>query len=220
MKYALTIVAILAFAYYITMNSMLGELPLDQYLTGTQIIESFATWIAIIIGGWWTYDRFVSERHIYPRLETTHDVSAVPLGPSKTLVRVMLRVQNTGRPVLKCDNVLIRLQQIAPCEHLEWIEEQLDDPSFENGEGPFPVLGERELRLDDMEIEPGEPDCFVADFIVSATVSCVSVYSHLANPRKVGREIGWNQHSVHRINGADYDTKPQPETESSGTAVA
>ncbi len=88
--------------------------------------------------------------------------------------------------------------------------------AIDSGENPVPP-GKTEIqwpRVGDahevtweqgkFEIEPGESDQVLFDFVVPAEVETLNVYTYFKNESKEGREIGWSLTTV-------YDLRPTPE---------
>src|SRR5688572_30651737 len=59
-------------------------------------IESFATVLALLIGGVWTYQRFVRTRESHPKIEFSVDVTFVVKQGGKWLSEAIALVENKG----------------------------------------------------------------------------------------------------------------------------
>jgi len=60
-------------------------------------IQSVATTIALLIGGWWAYMRFWREREGHAHIEFTADIRFVEQRPNCWVVELISNVENKGR---------------------------------------------------------------------------------------------------------------------------
>jgi hypothetical protein len=171
----------------------------------SSVAANVATVVALAVGGWWTYSRFFKNRSGKPRAAISHLTDDRSVTPEDVLIRVVIRVENTGLVVL-------------PMKHLRCEISQVDPPSIEAldrlaareliNEEHLAELGcircyERDWSDGMVSIEPGESDFFPFDFIVPATLKTISIYAHILNSSEKKKEIGWDL-------SAFYDVKASP----------
>lgn len=168
-----------------------------------EALQSVLTCLAIVLAGIWTYMLFIKTRQKYPRVQIQHDVKHWELSTNENVLRVGVRVSNIGEVLLPLESVTVRLHWIRPCadDSSAITEEAENERTGTICELEWPMLYERTSRWSkhEQEIEPGEMDEFVCDFILSEGVEAVSVYSYVKNAYKKrhrfkrwkSREIGW-----------------------------
>lgn len=164
-----------------------------------EIAQGVTTTLAIILGGWWAYFRFVRQREGCPRARIEHMVSFKRLSDSSTLLRVGVEIRNEGNVLLKWNEGLVRVQQVLPCppETVAWLYERLESTETGQTEADWPLLAERAIAKHRQEIEPGEPDTTYFDFILGTPIESVLIYSHIRNATKEG--VGWNHTTMHDV---------------------
>jgi hypothetical protein len=159
-------------------------------------LESYATIAALLAAGLWTWQLFVRQRKRYPRLATKLEVEQVFLVDRVVLLRVSVRVTNTGTVMVTSPRAELRLFQVvpAPREVLAKIHEK-EDPVVEGSEIDWQEISRRDWTWEvgrwwgkpgDFEVEPGEADLLLADFTVGSETKVVVLYFYLCNPRKLG----------------------------------
>ena len=165
----------------------------------TELAENCVTTVAIVLGGWWAYCRFVRQREKYPRATVEHSIACERLSGNAILVRVGVKVSNISSVLLKGETGTLRIQRVSPCSShlLAWISNKLQSSSAGENEAPWPVIAEKPLQLHQQEIEPGEADTTYLDFILEEPLATVLVYSYIANAKK--DNIGWNHTTMHEI---------------------
>ncbi|HUO44223.1 MAG TPA: hypothetical protein VMT94_04850 [Burkholderiales bacterium] len=171
-------------------------------------IESIITSIAIIVGGFWTYDLFVKERQNFPHAKMEQKISHVGLSPEVNLLRVEIDLSNTGSSRLVIDKSQIYIQKILPlasCEHIDpkncvsdQIKTALRESDRDADSFAWPLIAQREANPE-MSVEPDETDFLIVEFAVPSSVKVVRVYSYLRNDKvsKGGDEIGWRTSSFY-----------------------
>lgn len=92
-----------------------------------QTIKPVVEIAAIIIGGLWTYDRFIKYREDYPYFEITHQVEHVEIvhhhsgrdcdGKGYFFLRVYVIVSNKGKVKLDLSNAVTFVRQVLPLIH-------------------------------------------------------------------------------------------------------
>jgi hypothetical protein len=148
---------------------------------------------AIIVGGLWAYMLFVRGRQKYPRASLTHQIMHKPLNEEKGLLRVKTQISNPGVIVLRMTHARVEVQQVLPLgAELESLEEE-DFSNPERREIPWPLISSRssEWQRKEFEIEPGEADEVIWDFLLPREIETIAVYSYFRNVKKRFRDIGW-----------------------------
>jgi hypothetical protein len=169
----------------------------------SEIVRNYSTFLAIVIGGVWTYMMFISRRQKYPRAKVNHRIMHKKIDDGKTFIRVVVEMRNEGDVLICLGRRLVRIKQILPLREsaLKVIDTQKKRIKRKEAKGRWLILGEVDLSGEDAryEIEPGESDEFSFDFVISSEVKTIVVYSHFKNIVKRRREIGWNKTSVYDI---------------------
>lgn len=177
------------FAAKVTMENT----DLDDWKTAAELAQAALTSTAIVIGGIWTYLRFIKNRLRFPRAELSHTVVHKNLAAGKSLFRINLKVVNKGDVLLPISNAWTRISQILPMyeDTLNELYSGNDLSRDDDAEIKWPEIGCQEITYEQnkAEIEPGESEIFHFDFIVSSDVRVVHVYSFFKNLKK--KESGW-----------------------------
>ena len=188
----------------ITTSQLEGQISLINYIKEiAEILVAVATVIAFIVGGMWSYKLFVKKRLKYPRANITHKILHKPIPSGKVLLHVTTVISNTGDVLLSLISGTTRIQQMLPLsqEVLNGISEGKDPVCEQETEIEWPLLMDRDSdwKEREFEIEPGEEDQIVYDFIIDANVQTVVVYSYLKNVSKGSRDIGWSLTTVYDL---------------------
>jgi hypothetical protein len=161
-----------------------------------------ATVAAIVVGGWWTYTRFIKQRTGNVRAALSQAASHRQLTDDDALLRVVLRIENTGAVLMPIEEIRCEIYQVAPptADTLAMLEKhELIDRDDYNAQLPCIQGYTKEWAKKQVEIEPGEFDTFAYDFIVSTEVTTIFIYAHVPNSTKA-EGIGWDVSDF-------YDTK-------------
>ncbi|MCX6828323.1 MAG: hypothetical protein NT002_03460 [candidate division Zixibacteria bacterium] len=163
--------------------------------TWTDILTNIAEIAALVIGGIWTYRRFIKKRAPYPKAVINHDISRVKLSEDKILIHIKTTFNNIGEILIQLRHRETWLQQITPLseEITAGLETNNDSVHKNMSEIEWPLLDSHEIEWaeEEAELEPGELEYFHDDFIINAGVEVVMAYSHIKNVEKKNREIGW-----------------------------
>ncbi len=153
--------------------------------------------LTIIIGGVWTYLRFIRGRLCFPQAKLIHEISEVTIEESKILVRVTLIVKNIGNtliPVPTCDT---KIQQIKP------LPSELSGKLANNAiyidnyaEIKWPTIDMRTVVIKS-EIEPNETDEYVFDFVIDNNIETILIYSYVPNIKKMN--FGWPCSTIYTL---------------------
>lgn len=160
------------------------------------LIETYATITALIVGGIWTYRKFIKHRTGYPIIKTELTCTQVRVEHG-WIVRADVVIENVGITLAKPGNAELRLRQIVPLpdEVAEAVAKGYDPVGESESSILWPCLAQRSWRAADLkfEIEPGESGALHADFFVPEEVTAVELYFFLANPKKSKQGIGWSK---------------------------
>jgi hypothetical protein len=207
LKYKALLVA-MPILVVIVVVGLAGSYGANTFSDIFQGLGGLFTVIAVTVGGFWTYLIFVSTRQRYPRASLTHQITHRPVSDNKVLLTVVLTVANQGAVALELLSIETWIQRMVPWPRwfLQSIEEGRDPVEDNETEIGWPKIAERyiEYKKDQREIEPGEPDQFIFDFIISSDVKTIVVYTYIHNHRKRQKKLGWGITSV-------YDLRSQPE---------
>jgi hypothetical protein len=170
---------------------------LSQFKDATDALHSITTVIALIIGGWWTYTRFIRSRGNFPRAKLCHAITQHNLGDGLRLIHVATTVTNNGTTLLKLCSGFTQLLQIIPADEVvkKALQEQ-EDLSNERRAAEFdwPDAGRCEFHWneDPRELEPGEEETIECEFALQADIKTISAYSFFQNENKLPSKIGWH----------------------------
>lgn len=171
------------------------ELPSVETLEQVSAFgANVATVAALTIGGWWTYSRFFKNRSGKPKADISHSVEDRRLTGNDLLVRVVIRLQNTGSVLLPIERLRCEVSQVDPpgSEALERLNRrELITDEYAADLGCIRCYEEKKQE-GEVRIEPGEDDTFPFDFVVPADLKTISIYSHIGNSSEKKKEIGWS----------------------------
>jgi len=173
---------------------------LPSYIT-LDNIKNLIMIIGIIIGMIFTYKTFYKERLKFPKLDTQLSLDEQKLDDNNRLIHVQLKIKNIGSILFKSDDVEIRLRQILPINN-KMSNALKSDPNsvFDSKQYIlWPMLFQREWKDEDdkIEIEPGECDHLIADFIIPIEIKTIQIYCYVNNPKK--KRIGWPIETIYHI---------------------
>jgi hypothetical protein len=171
------------------------QFSLDNVEKIVSIVSSCVSTLAIIVGAifaWWRWGR---EAPSMQRGELKHDVVHSPISHSHRLLHVTLNLKNVGTATLKPIEAYTKVFQVVPLP--EDFNVRLHEGSLPLGvtktEIDWPSIGRRDypVREDQVRIDSGETETYGADFIISADVSAVFVYSMAClDPENL--DLGWD----------------------------
>lgn len=171
------------------------------------ILQSITTIIAVIIGGFWTYDVFIKERRNVPHANIEHRISHLTLAKNAHLLRVGIELSNAGGSMMGISQSIVRVQQILPqvsCAGDPCAVNQLKIAATEidrkEDRFAWPLIAERNVTTR-IEIEPGEKQSLDYEFVVPATTKAVRVYTYFKNDQKSKKshEMGWYTSSFYEF---------------------
>jgi hypothetical protein len=79
-----------------------------------ETVSSIVTTLAVIIGGYWTYALAIRGRDFEPHANIAHYVSNISLPNNVNLLRLKVRIANTGKSVLTSIDSNIEITRILP----------------------------------------------------------------------------------------------------------
>jgi hypothetical protein len=166
---------------------------LERAQLRVDILQSIVTVVAVIIGGIWTYNVFISERKNYPHANATLTVAHAKLSDQAVLVRVVAAVENTGTAQMLVNRVVVRVQQIKPmqkekecvdpnrCAPTE-VNHALNERSRTENKFSWPLLQKREVDFDRaIRVEPDETERLDFEFVIRPAVKMIYVYAYFDN---------------------------------------
>jgi hypothetical protein len=186
---------------------MVGNL--ETVKTVSDVASNAATIIAIVVGAIWGYWAFLRERTRWPKATLELVISHRELTPERTLLHTKVKVHNAGRGLMKLTRIRIDAYQVRPLA--EETREDLDRGLLvANGEfrANWKLLERANLLwgtapgLDaEPEIEPGENDEFINDFIVPSSLETVFIYVYVANVVRKRSDLGWPVTNYYDLRG-------------------
>ena len=176
----------------------------EQVQQWTSAAVDFGTLVALGVGGWWTYTRFISGRENRPRAEISLDIDHRRLNADAFLAHVQVTVHSSGTVLLPLSGVRCDAYQVAPPhpETLTKLDQRQLVPDYEAD--LFLIRHfEREWAKGEAEIEPGESDTSAFDFVIDSDIETVLVYAYVCNSTKSSREIGWECSRFYDLTNAE-----------------
>jgi hypothetical protein len=158
---------------------------------------------AIIVGGLWTYNLFIKERHEYPHANIELKLSHVALSDRVNLLRVWIELTNGGSSLMKIGKSIIRVQQILPsvpcpkqdgaCAANE-VDAAIKEVERHDDRFNWALIAERTDSWPSFDIEPGEKQSIDFEFATPSEVKAVRVYAYFRNDQKSSdaSEVGWD----------------------------
>lgn len=127
-----------------------------------------------------------------------------------TLLRVTLRIENTGRVLLQLVDARTDVYRVLPLDddaRDRLARDALLDAESHEAQWTCVDSHERRWPAGDVEIEPGESDELGFDFLVPSDVTVVSVYSYVSNANKRNRPIGWGKTTTYDMSSPAGDLR-------------
>lgn len=179
-------------------------MTLNHASTIAEMLKSVTSAIAIIVGGIWTYQRFIRGREVFPRVGITHEVSSIGVVGDKQLLRVVSIIENKGQVLVCIKSTTTRIKQVWPFPYA--LEE---GPEAEAVTHTWPTLAEQKHK-DSLEIEPGETDTVIANLFVDSSVNLVEVFTWVENLSKTKEGLGWRKITLLPLERAAVDGARRP----------
>jgi hypothetical protein len=159
---------------------------LKKYL---EVGQSAVTILALLVGGWWTWRNFIRNRGKFPRVRLGHSIFQSLIDDRHRMIRVTLRVENQSTVLIRPGKITVRIQQVKP-----WPADILDESKMlEENESfyTWPLIAQRQVDSNRVEIEPNESDEYPFDFVIDAGYATLAIYSYVENLKKRRKHIGW-----------------------------
>jgi hypothetical protein len=169
-----------------------------------EAVQSFATVIALIIGGIWTYKLFIEERESYPHVKISQNLTGKLISPEWYWIQLSITTENTGKSLAHIDKADLRVQQISPLPKnvIAYVTEKQIPVPHDYLHIEWKLLC-RYVRPFPVTLEPGESDTNDVEFVIPAWLKTVKIYSYLENTS--GEEYGWHATTIYDINGDNKD---------------
>lgn len=206
--YFLFVAVLFSLAYFIGFVSYLVEkfsaLPVLDF---SQTVYNYASIIAIIVGATWGYSIFVKNREQTSRVEIEHYVSHFSYSKNTNILHIEIRVTNIGKVLIKVSELEASIFQLFPIPKkvraLLRKEYGRKKTSINTSVRELPwekiAFHAGNFKNDGAEIEPGENQEFLFDFVIDRKISAVSIYSFLHGPPN--SESGWEKSSNYYLEG-------------------
>jgi hypothetical protein len=169
------------------------------------MLESVFTIIAIIVGGVWTYQKFIIRRQKYPHANMLHEIKHLTINDNKLLLNVKVHIENIGEILLEMKSGFTAIYRILPIsdDDMLLIETNKMERSEKGNEIEWPEIDCTEVKYaeGDLEIEPSENDEVCFDFILNSEDQAICIYSYFENIKKSKHEheIGWHVTSIYDL---------------------
>lgn len=193
------------------------KITVSDAKTVTEILSAVVQTVAIVIAGYWTYERFIKAREDYPYPEIQHRAYSCNLGNGYDYLSVFISVTNKGKTKLDLSGGKICVRQVLPLSgEIDEAMKRADLSSLMKGKNisddpdkklffdqsqrvGWRTLGERtwkdNLRKNMHELEPGQTREIQFDFLFNDAVKVVEILSYFEF-KKTGR---WEYVSFHAV---------------------
>jgi hypothetical protein len=180
------------------LGAVIGAFVTD-FDSGTSALAHLAQVIALGVGGYWTWSRFIKQREDFPRATLEQVAAHRELGSEHTFLRVAVKVDNVSTVLLTTEKVRTDVYQVLPVT---------PEASEALAAGELVPAGKRDARWPCIasyegegpgQIEPGEGDEFGFDFVIPTNVMTVFIYSYIRNVKQADRELGWTVTSLYDL---------------------
>jgi len=171
----------------------------------TGALQSVATVVALIVGGYWTYRKFVKNREDQPRANIEHSASHRMLPNNQYLLVLDVFIENVGEVAICLDRSQTWLQQIVPlpCDVRCRIENGQDAVPEGQSEALWALLGtvhENKYTKDNCIIDAHERDQFRHNFIFDSDVQTIQIYTYL---QSASGSLGWKLKTTYDFSRSD-----------------
>jgi len=133
----------------------------DEFIAWANIVRSFVETVAVVVAGYWTYNRFVDENFPYPKF--THRVESYRLDNGNLYLTVFITVTNQGKLRFSLGPGRVIVRQISPLsvrvkKEIERLLSKGDGIDIRTGNAPslFVDNGQR-LALDTLGTREWKP---------------------------------------------------------------
>jgi hypothetical protein len=171
------------------------------------IVQSLISIIAIIVGGWWTYDIFLKERRNLPHANLEHIVSHFPLTQDINLLSVVVKITNNGQARMDIASTDVRIQQVLPMlpcaeSQIDCATDELDIALQETARAGdrfhwTKIAGRKNFLESPLLVEPGETEYMDFEFAIPADTRLIRVYSYIRN--ETDTKLGWDMSNFYEM---------------------
>lgn len=170
-------------------------------------LSSYATILALLIGGAWAFNEFVLTRELYPKVNVEHEIDAIRLSDQEVLLRVTASLENTGSTYVSLTSGSVHIESVRPLSDV--VVAKAAQYAGLDPKGPlrisWPALAVRDLEWlgGELEIEPGETETIYFEFLLPPSQQVINVYTFFTNDIKTetGRSLGWNRSTLYSLSG-------------------
>ncbi|MCP4501664.1 MAG: hypothetical protein GY822_17025 [Deltaproteobacteria bacterium] len=159
-----------------------------------RLLQALTTTFVAAGGGIW----FLRQRKSDSRLDVSHDVFFISEDAENELWGCKVKYRNIGKVQFKKGSERFRVSQLAPvsADFSALLDEDGSNSicSERCDNAKIPSLVDRDDAEDDMKIGPGEADSRTYFFRLPSKVSCIEIYSHVAELEK--EDDGWSEQTV------------------------
>ncbi|MFL5386535.1 MAG: hypothetical protein ACJ8GN_28800 [Longimicrobiaceae bacterium] len=170
-------------------------------------LESCAKIVALAVGAWWAYSRFLRTREAAKHIEVSQTVEHLVLSSEKLLLRVYVTVENRGKVLVSLDGLKSKVNHVHPLKGAVLADLLSKQVSSQAPRVPWKKLGRFVVNRPGLWLlEPGEKVSESFDFVLSRKLRAVTVYTFVpeqaATAAADGRSrsrYGWKCRSLYRI---------------------
>ena len=180
-------------------------LTATSFKDASSTVQAIGTIVAISVGGAFAFYRLQVFRSFEPHLTISHTVSHRPVGSKYVHIAVTASLRNSSKVKLDLREGFFLLQQVAPVEDDE-VERLYAEVFVDRGDRAlqWQTLDKVPLTWEKNEliVEPSESHVESCEFIVSADVESVVIYSYFYNPRhhiRTRTSEGWAATTIYDI---------------------
>lgn len=166
-------------------------LTIEEAKAVAEILESVATVVALIVGGYWTYQRFVRQRTEIAQGWIRCRASSLASAIGSRLLDVECELGNSGKVLIPIEKVKLIVRQVEPMTDCKALAGRSEGAEYAF---PWPEIARREWRwpAGAAEIEPGESQTLSWSFQLMPDLEVVELLGYFedasSDPKK-----GWSK---------------------------
>jgi len=207
------ILALFLVIWFLPLLLGLFGIPLASNFTWPETLRSLVETAAIIVAGYWTYNRFIKSREDYPFPRLQHRIDHFHLKNGPIYLSVFVTVVNEGKTKLDLSDGTIIIRQVAPLpfETSKLIATSNPD-DIRKGIAPdlfidagrrlsLDTLGAREwkqLHGKLLELEPGQTREIQFVFLIDRDVEVIEAISYFEYEEKK-KISGWELATLYSL---------------------
>lgn len=183
---------------------MVGVFGLS-YSDSARLFQAVGAVTVIVVGAVVAYRRLQIFRTFEPHLTISHEISHRPIGESFVHITATSTLLNNSRVNVEILDAYFTVQMVSPMsddEVRELYSEAFEGDGFKDVQWPLLVRIQRGWQAGELVIEPAESHQETTEFILSAGVETVLIYTYFHNPAHAAGSRsaqGWSATSVHDI---------------------